>query len=373
MRFASGALLFVAALALVPACKDRNGAGSIPKEASSLIERTSAATLAWNVDENGKTSLAVRSPLCESITDQVTGKLKFIGLSKGTEQEATLEPHGEQLVAQGPPLDADLTEVQYELDVAGTPVRGALHLPKDGTKGLVAAAPDATTAKADSEQAEQGGTIVSAGDDKLEVVADSDTGVVKVFELGPKPAKKEVLLGIGGEDPGVLVLRRMEGPRVHYAGLLPNDGVGRPLTLAFKRPDGKTEAVVLGLRKREARYVGDDAPRLPIWKAKGWDETASELEKDPKANAHRVLKAKRHGEDAASDRAKIEICHRPPGNPGNAKTLEVAPSALRAHLAHGDTEGPCGADERGKPGPEGKSKGELKGKAKGKSKSKGRR
>lgn len=41
------------------------------------------------------------------------------------------------------------------------------------------------------------------------------------------------------------------------------------------------------------------------------------------------------------DSGKVTICHAPPGNPANARTISVAASALPAHLAHGDTEGPC--------------------------------
>jgi Dictyostelium (slime mold) repeat len=39
--------------------------------------------------------------------------------------------------------------------------------------------------------------------------------------------------------------------------------------------------------------------------------------------------------------AKVEVCHRPPGNPGNSHTIIVNERALPAHLAHGDTVGDC--------------------------------
>jgi hypothetical protein len=41
------------------------------------------------------------------------------------------------------------------------------------------------------------------------------------------------------------------------------------------------------------------------------------------------------------DGQKVTICHRPPGNPDNAHTLSVGAPAVPAHLAHGDTLGPC--------------------------------
>jgi Zn-dependent metalloprotease len=41
---------------------------------------------------------------------------------------------------------------------------------------------------------------------------------------------------------------------------------------------------------------------------------------------------------------KVEICHMPPGNPGNSQTLCVALSAVATHLAHGDMLAACGTD-----------------------------
>lgn len=55
------------------------------------------------------------------------------------------------------------------------------------------------------------------------------------------------------------------------------------------------------------------------------------------------------GLDEEDDGEKVTICHIPPGNPENARTIEVGEDAVEAHLAHGDTEGECqgGAVARG--------------------------
>jgi len=40
----------------------------------------------------------------------------------------------------------------------------------------------------------------------------------------------------------------------------------------------------------------------------------------------------------------VTLCHIPPGNPGNAHTISVGTRAVPAHLAHGDSCGPCEED-----------------------------
>lgn len=38
---------------------------------------------------------------------------------------------------------------------------------------------------------------------------------------------------------------------------------------------------------------------------------------------------------------RTTICHAPPGNTGSSHTIIVGSNAVSAHLAHGDTQGPC--------------------------------
>ena len=48
------------------------------------------------------------------------------------------------------------------------------------------------------------------------------------------------------------------------------------------------------------------------------------------------------GSAAMAGAPKVDICHIPPGNPGNPQSISVGASAVPAHLAHGDTLGGCG-------------------------------
>ncbi len=40
--------------------------------------------------------------------------------------------------------------------------------------------------------------------------------------------------------------------------------------------------------------------------------------------------------------SKVTVCHIPPGDPGNAHTIDISENALDVHLAHGDELGACG-------------------------------
>ena len=48
-----------------------------------------------------------------------------------------------------------------------------------------------------------------------------------------------------------------------------------------------------------------------------------------------------HNGDVVDSSSTTIICHMPPGNTDNARTLVVGTSSLTAHLDHGDENGPC--------------------------------
>lgn len=44
---------------------------------------------------------------------------------------------------------------------------------------------------------------------------------------------------------------------------------------------------------------------------------------------------------SAAPASRVDVCHIPPGNPGNFHTIRVSENALSAHLSHGDVLGSC--------------------------------
>jgi hypothetical protein len=61
--------------------------------------------------------------------------------------------------------------------------------------------------------------------------------------------------------------------------------------------------------------------------------------RDPDTGAWSLYAVQAGDSDPSTDR--VTLCHFPPGNPDNAHTITVGLPALPAHLAHGDTVGPC--------------------------------
>jgi hypothetical protein len=57
-------------------------------------------------------------------------------------------------------------------------------------------------------------------------------------------------------------------------------------------------------------------------------------------------------DDTLDVKDPVFVCHMPPGNKMNSRTLKINRAALKAHLAHGDSEGSCDSDkpnQKGKP------------------------
>jgi hypothetical protein len=365
MRLVDGCFVLFALSATTFGCNEGSSSEQTPLS-NAFVERTPEATLAWQIGDDGTTKLAVYSTACQPAGD-ATGTLRFVRTSDGKEEEVELTRDSSTglLVGDGPDLDPELTEVLYDVKVDGQQITGALHVPDKGTSALVAGAA-AEEPSGDEAKGAHGGTVENVGDAKYEVVADTSTGVVRVYPLAGVKVQ-QLRLGRAGTTSRVLVLHRIgEGSDAYYSGLVDPDAEPGKLTLVVKDAGGKVHVRLVGYRKSRAMYVGRGAPRARFWVVKGWEDERREL--------------RRLGPDDKHDgKGKVEVCHKPPGNPDNQHTLSVGASAVAAHLAHGDHEGPCKDDkvhakdkDKDKDKGHGKDKGEDHGKHKGQDKSKGK-
>ncbi len=274
---------------------------------ATFVEQYPTATLTWEVGEDGETKLAVRSTSCELINDKVTGNLAFMGLSGSEPKTAELKAEKGKglLVAKGPALDPEATELRYQLVVDGTPINGALHLPKEGTKALVSSAVESESIPEEVTGPHGGEVSVLAGQ-RYELAADEKSGEARLYALDKAGGVAEVQLEkvqllIGGPESSVveLVARKNasastdsesasgqteeggtaeeESPETeaegdgkpHFAGLLGKRAIGHKITLLVRR-SGKTHLSLVGHRKGHAVLVDHGRMKQRHWSRRGW-------------------------------------------------------------------------------------------------------
>ena len=84
------------------------------------------------------------------------------------------------------------------------------------------------------------------------------------------------------------------------------------------------------------------------------EKEKAEKEKEDKGKLDKAIPADPYiaADDTLNVTDPVYICHSPPGNKLNSRTLKINRAALKAHLAHGDMEGTCETEkkeEKGKP------------------------
>jgi hypothetical protein len=206
--------LVVSALALsagiVTGCNKSSAEGAL-SDSAAFVETSNVASIAWNIGPDGRVRAAVKTPDGKPVTESVSGTMEWkAGATPTTVVLSPDKPTG-ALVAAGPKLDADLTEVDYTVNVQGTPMSGTLFLPRGGTSELTA--PAKTTAPVaipDGKKGPHGGPIEVVGTDRLEIVANRK-GEVRVYvldaNLQPVAAgARTIRLGVGGPSPEVVAL-----------------------------------------------------------------------------------------------------------------------------------------------------------------------
>lgn len=362
------------ALVLVPACgKSDDAATPVVGVESAMVVQTDLSdavveehddgTIAMQIAPDGQVRAMVTASATGQIRENVNGSLVY-KLENGESKTVplVLEPQTGFLVAAGPKLEADLTEVNYTLQVSGKPWSGVMHVPVGGTSALVTTARTSVEVKIDAEAAgPHGGTIQVVGDDRLEMVGD-EGGEVRVYvldaDLRPRTTLEGRTLRVGfiAESPEVVTFtQHSEG--AYFVGRMGTRAVIDPLRVTVSLGlGGVVRSAIWGYRPGvrivapTARVRIAAAPRIRFRLAGGFDSGIDvygrtrvrvdgrdvDHDHDDHDHHHKGNNGRHFGQDGTfardsggfkSDRAEH------PGAKGNGASVHV--SAHAGHDSHG--------------------------------------
>jgi hypothetical protein len=274
----------LAAIAL--ACAAAPGCGKQPEVTAESIEELGTVpeahdtgSVVWSVTPDGQVNALVKDPDGKPVEKDVTGTLT-VKPSKGAEPvKAELKPvekAGGVLAATIPKLEAELTEVSYELKVGDKSFQGVLHLPKGGTKELLDSAKQQAEAKLEGKKGPNGGIVQVVGEDTVEIVADKKTGKVRAYLLDDdlKPAKvidRKVKLKLALSGEGSEVVELLPSPTAPYFEGKLNIKI-KPTKITVVLIDVDVVHVALwGWYPGKVIVVGPSAPVVAVFVNVNWD------------------------------------------------------------------------------------------------------
>jgi hypothetical protein len=201
--------------------KDSNGRGSeVTKAASaSLVEKFDGGSVAWNVSAQGEVLAHVKDQAGDDISKSVKGNIEWTAGGKVQTAPLAWDAKAEALVAVGPPLQQDLTEIRYTFVADTQPIVGVLHVPANGTSIIAVDAAAAAKVELKAQVGPHGGPIQIVGEDRIEIVAEPTTNYVRVYVLDAslQPVvigKRRITIAVGGPQPEVIVLT--PGPQAAF-------------------------------------------------------------------------------------------------------------------------------------------------------------
>jgi hypothetical protein len=283
LRPVLAALCLGAVLVAAPACKKASSEVTVEAPApeavvdipEAIIEENENGSVAWSVAPEGQVKAIVKSTDGKPITKNITGELLWKG-PKGDEKiPVTVEEKTGFLIATGPRLDDDLTEIGYNLQVDSKPWGGTLHVPRGGTLELQESA-KVSVAVPEGKVGPNGGVIQFIGEDRVEVVADKGgSGQVRVYFLDPefkviKGPDRKVKIAIVGDSPEVVILEPEPAGGLFFVGRLRTKVDPVRVTVAVTNRT-VTHAAIVGWAPRTRLVVGARAPRVRLMVASGWD------------------------------------------------------------------------------------------------------
>ncbi|MGK3997299.1 hypothetical protein [Sorangium sp. So ce1024] len=301
------------------------------------VEEHESGKAAFNVAADGSVKAAVTGPDGQPIREDIGGTLLWKDAS-GEEKTVplTFDAKTGLLVAAGPKLEADLTQIGYTLNVAGKPWSGTLHVPAGGTAELYANAKGAADlALPEGKLGPHGGRIEIVGDDRLELLVDEVTGEVRVYVLDVdlKPVdigERKVTLGVVADAPQVVVLAPVAATAGVTAGAYLTGKLALaadPLKVTVAVRNGARSAVALcGYRPGVAFAVHAHAPRVKVRVKTDWHAHAhahadlkAKADIDPKVHVHAASGA------AAKANAKAHVAVKAP-------SVRVTPPSVNVQI-----------------------------------------
>jgi hypothetical protein len=253
------------------------------------------ATLGWSIGPGDHVRVAMAAPEGKPLAPlpkDATGTLVYKS-PDGMPKTVPMTVQDGMLVASGPPLTADLTEVDYTVAAAAPaatpgalppppppPLSGTLYVPPGGTAALVAdenatidAGIDMTTAT--GKPGPHGGVVQVVGGDPLEIAATKD-GTVRVYVLSPELARpvavgdRKITLGVVAERPETVAL--VPDASLHFfVGHWHVHGDPLGITVHMN-VGGRAHVAIVGHRPGAAVVVGVGAPVVRVAVADRWDD-----------------------------------------------------------------------------------------------------
>jgi len=292
---------------LTPACsKDEVvpdvGAETAPAQLSAdatVTEKHGEKSVSWMITPEGTVHALVKGPGDQPIADAkgLVSVKPFGSSEKPKFHELEAKPGA--LNAEIGKLDADLTEVSYQIVAGGETLRGFLHVPPGGTAKLVASAKVAADSGVKAEEkGPHGGPIQVVGKNLVEVVGNEKTGEIRVYLLNDDRKvvaveKQKVKVAIQGDDAEMIELKVAE-KNTHFEGTLRHKTNPHKVTVVIEDA-GETHVAIVGYRPATVIVVGPAAPRVAVFVVTSWDVVVVHDSPHVHIHDHHKHKHKKHG------------------------------------------------------------------------------
>ncbi len=251
-------------------------ADQIEKSAAAITTQYDHGTGAWIIGADGSVSALLHGEDGKPMPG-VVGQVSFEQDGKTKTVPATYNEKTGVLTATGPKLDADLNHVTYALVADGKPIDGAIDVPRGGTQDLVETAKLQTTIPEDKTVGPNGGVVQVVGPDRVEVVANRETGEVRAYVLDADyhvvdPGDRKITLAFEGHDPEVVVLT--PAPKGRFVVGHVRTRVDPVHVTVAVNVHGATHACLVGWVPGKVVVVGHKAPRVHVFVVAQpvWDE-----------------------------------------------------------------------------------------------------